>query len=716
MSFYQDQVKTTYSSDEASLLDDFYIPVLTQANKYDRAVGFFSATMLTYALQGLDGFIRNNGKMRLIIGEEVTDDEYDAIKSGSGLSAVMDRADVKWRAILENTANDLFYHRLKILSWLVANKHLEIKYALRHKGMYHEKIGIMRDNDGNTIVFQGSANETTYALLPDFNFESISVYPSWKAEVFNDYAKPYIQRFEKLWLNQSNNTLVVDIPSQQYDRIREFYNQPQRPDAIEKELYDSLFLTKDLDIKPSLPKVLGGKPYQLYDHQKEALNSWKANNFNGVMSLATGAGKTITAIHAAVVIANSSTNTKLAIVVAVPYQILGDQWCDVFSLFNITPIQCYRSKSLWLPSLEKEIADFNALPSKKFMAVVVVNATLTKTDFQSQLNKINPEKLFFIGDECHHHGKNNWIPKLPDARFRMGLSATPWSIREDERKNLLTSYYGQEVAKYSIDKAISDEVLTPYQYHMHLVYLNDNEAERYEELTASINKMIAIRESGGAINHDQLTMLFMSRSRLLGSMEDKFNKLSEILNGLAITPHTLFYCGDGSTEMDDYEDNRRDIERVAQLLDQNGWKTSRFTADETTTVRHRILDNFKEGIIDGVVAIRVLDEGFDVPACRTAFLLASSRNERQFIQRRGRILRKSVGKEYAVIHDFIVLPPDHIHNEVYQSLVEKELARAGEFIRVAMNKKRMELSAQSIGEEYGVDFEAVEYTYVNWES
>ncbi|MBJ6610744.1 MAG: DEAD/DEAH box helicase family protein [Candidatus Thiothrix moscowensis] len=716
MSFHQINLRSTYCSEVDSLLSDFYIPALSNSISYNRAVGFFSSTMLTYALQGLDGFIRNNGYMRLIIGEEVTEEEYHAIKQGHDLSVMFGKISVKWDSIIASANNDLLIHRLNILSWMVANGRLEIKYALRRKGMYHEKIGIMKDSSGECLVFQGSANETTNALLPDLNFESISVYPSWKIEIFEEYAKPYIQRFDRLWNNESKNTVTVPIPSSHYDQIRQFYKRKERPEYIEEEVFDSIALRTGVTTEPKLPISLGGNFYKLHEHQKEALQSWLKNDFSGIMALATGAGKTITAIHAAVQIANSSKETKLAVIVAVPYQILADQWCDVFSLFNISPIQCYRSKIDWLPVLDKEISDFNLLRSKRFMAVVVVNKTLIKEDFQKQMNRIKSNNLYFIGDECHHHGNERTIPKLPQCRFRMGLSATPWAVREDERRNYLVSYYGQKISSYTIDQAIKEEVLTPYQYHMHLVSMNDVETENYQELTLSINRLIAIRESGGSINKEQLDGLMRSRTRLLGSLEDKFSRLGDILDKFKVNPHTLFYCGDGSTESDDYEGVKRDVERAAKILDSHGWKTSRFTAEETPATRQRILENFREAVIDGIVAIRVLDEGFDVPACRTAFLLASSRNERQFIQRRGRILRRSLGKEYSIIHDFIVFPSHYIKNEIAKDLVEKELSRAGEFIRVASNRDDLEHFAQSLGERYGIDFESVRNTYVDLEA
>ena len=177
-----------------------------------------------------------------------------------------------------------------------------------------------------------------------------------------------------------------------------------------------------------------------------------------------------------------------------------------------------------------------------------------------------------------------------------------------------------------------------------------------------------------------------------------------------IEKHTLFYCGDGSvveessgTELDDLA--VRDIKRVASILHKQGWKSSKFTADESLKERRNIIDNFKLGFIDAMVSIRVLDEGIDIPVCKQAFLLASSRNERQFIQRRGRILRKSVGKEFSIIHDFIVLPSEGIYlDDSLKSLVNSELDRVYEFSHVAMNKKELYEAAAEIADTYGIDW------------
>ncbi len=594
MPFNKNNLKLTYNSEEDSIIKDFYIPYLAEAVSYDRAVGFFSASMLTYAAQGLSKFASNHGKMRLIIGHQVEGDEFEAIKNGEHIKETLDKLNFDFEKTLNDVSNDIFSCRLQLLSWLVATNRLNIKFAIRRRGMYHEKIGILKDKEGNKIVFQGSANESQMALLPDFNFESISVYPSWETDIYSKYGATYESRFERLWNNEAKETVVVDVPSDIYVQLASIYKAiTPPPEYIEQLLFDELLgKKKKIQLLPILPKILGPSEYQLKDHQKKALGNWKSSDFNGIFALATGAGKTITALHAATQLANLPKH--LALVIAVPYQNLADQWCEVMELFSMTAIRCYMSKAHWQLDLSTAISDFNLNKTKPFLAIVVVNKTLTSTVFQQEINRINLDNILFVGDECHHHASKNIIKNLPQARFRIGLSATPWSSKEEEKKELLKSYYGDIIATYSIGDALSDNVLTPYKYFIHVFYLNDAETEEYQKLSVEIGKMIAVREQGGSINEPLLMALSMKRARIIGSAENKFETLDALLKCIKKEKHTLFYCGDGSVideRTDDLIENPsiRDIARVASILHKQGWKSSRFTADESLKERRKIL-------------------------------------------------------------------------------------------------------------------------------
>jgi superfamily II DNA or RNA helicase len=332
-----------------------------------------------------------------------------------------------------------------------------------------------------------------------------------------------------------------------------------------------------------------------------------------------------------------------------------------------------------------------------FEAIVVVNRTLQTQDFQNAIARIPSAQFLWIGDECHHHSSGSFTTSLPqNARYRIGLSATPEHYLDQERNARLKVFYGEVVFTYSLKDAIQDKVLTPYNYYPHVVELTDDETEEFVRLSDEIARQFA-RDGGEAAGTPSasLTALLMRRARLIGSAVNKLPALEAALAEQPAESHTLFYCGDGRVDMDDGEDDSEDdelparqIEVVSQLLDDLGWRVSRFTAREGRREREDILRAFRVGLIDGLVAIKCLDEGIDVPACRTAYILASSRDPRQFIQRRGRILRRSPGKEAATIHDFIVVLPEGAAEGTgaARKLISSELARVAEFSGLALNR------------------------------
>jgi len=360
--------------------------------------------------------------------------------------------------------------------------------------------------------------------------------------------------------------------------------------------------------------------------------------------------------------------------------------------------------------LRSSLLNLKLIPGKRIVPIIVVNRTLQGDGFQGCLELVDEKNLFFIGDECHHHANENILKSLPNARFKIGLSATPWSRRENERKELLQEFYGSVVANYSIEDAIQQKVLCPYEYHPLIVRLSEYEMENYDALSQRIGTLMAIRESGGQISETELTSKMMARQRIIGSASEKFTKLEEMLDESPITNHTLFYCGDGSVELDEVDEPVRDVERTSTILNRRGWKTSRFTAEQSYKQRGLIMQNFLNEQINAMVAIRVLDEGFDVPSCARAFLLASSTNERQFIQRRGRILRQYLGKKKAVIYDFIVLPYQNYTGVYGSSLVRNELFRLFEFARIALNRDDSLTRADEIAQTYQVDLREIEDT------
>jgi hypothetical protein len=540
------KLKGVYKSDQDDILRDFYIPALSLARTYDRAVGFFSASTISYAAQALTVFVRGDGFIRLIVGAFCDAEDIEAVRQGLEYRQLSEKLGAEFLDELGQIKDELFEYRFKALAWLVAKGRLEIRVALRPRGMYHDKVGIITDPDGEAIVFSGSANESANALLPTHNYESINVFPTWRTELA-DYYEPHRASFERLWENKSPGTVVIDIPNALKDRLLQLGHaidlppDPEREAAIADKLNAKF---KDKESKrskgPRVPDTINGVKFELRTHQREALNAWRAKgDFQGIFDLATGAGKTITAVYAAVQMAKQIPN--LTIVVAAPYQSLADQWCDILETFNIQALQCYVSKTHWFEELQRLILDLE-IGVASIKAIVVVNRTLKSPEFQAAIRRIPKNAFLWIGDECHHHGADSFSGFLPsNARYRIGLSATPEHYMDQEKNSRLKYYYGDIIFTYSLKQAIEDKVLTPYNYFPTAVELTLPEAQEFIAISDEIAQQFArngviLAENSSA----SLRALLMKRARIIGSAVKKLPSLVEVLKGKTPESHSLY--------------------------------------------------------------------------------------------------------------------------------------------------------------------------------
>lgn len=693
-------LKSIYRSETESLLNDFYIPALSASVRYDRAVGYFSSTMMSYAAQGISAFVRQNGTMRLIVGYPLEPEEFDAVTRGAQLLQIQERVTNAVSEMLSNISHELVNNRLEALCWLIAAGRLQIKFALRPRGMYHEKMGVLYDPAGDAVVFQGSANETTYALAPDLNWESISVYRSWQPEVFEEYGRPFVLAFERLWSGTARNAKTIDIPS---DAYRVLANRAPRRPPLGPEFEIAIYQEATGEVPqanaPHIPLTIGGEPFEMRPHQRDALDAWRRHAASGILEHATGSGKTITAIYALVKIYEAYR--RLFAVVAVPYQALADQWIEVLQLFGVHAIPCYAARQAWTERLDQELNAFLA-QATRIVVCVVVNNTLQSTDFQRKIARVANTRFLFVGDECHNLGSPDLAKALPqNANLRLGISATPFHHHNAEANQRLTSYFGVVAHRYDLEAAIADGFLTPYRYFPHVTQLEEDEWEEYAELTRQVGAHSPAE--GEDASDPRVNALLMKRARLVASCRNKIPALRELLANRRPQPFSLFYCGDGWVEDPDTGFDRKQLDVLTRLLSETEWRTSRFTARESLTDRRATLDAFKLGAVHGLVAMRCLDEGIDVPACRLAFILASSKNPRQYIQRRGRILRRSPGKTEASIHDFLVLAPsEHMRGSMAKNLAKGELLRAIEFARLALNHGDVYEELSGITTEHGL--------------
>ena len=711
MSLKDLDLKSTYRTGKDNILKDFYIPVLESMKSYDRAVGYFSTSFLTYALQGIRSVVKNDGKIRLIVGFPLLQDEFEALEEAEVLSRLNQRILKDLESILEQTDSNLGELRVKVFTMLVATGRLQLKFAARKNGIYHEKVGIVEDSNGDKILFHGSNNETTNATNPDLNFESFSVYRSWQTEVYKEYAEEFEAGFERLWNNREDDIVTLDMPSEAYTRIASKYKkESQTFDHLddENDLFDELKTSSERGY-PKIPIEFKGHKFKLFSHQEDALREWWSHGRSGLFRLATGAGKTLTAMYGvAKTFEVLPSPRKMCVIISVPYVALAEQWVSELSMFNMKPIRCFSGNGDWFLKLNNAVSSL-LIGNVEFISIVVVNRTLTSDKFQETIGRVDPQNIFFIGDECHRLAANQVFNSLPEASFKMGLSATPYIDSGDDYENeniekeRLLSYFGNVVAEFTLSEALAKGILTPYDYNVCPVRLTFDELDEYIRLTKEIGRLMNIDSSK---DNASLANAIRERNQIVSSASNKKLVLRNLLSTINFSnkSHTLFYVGEGKSLDSNTEDEVKQLDELSSEIANAGWKISKFTSSESKFERTSIMSDFTNSHIDGLVAMRVLDEGIDIPQCQRAFILASSRNERQFIQRRGRILRKSPGKDMAEIYDFVVLPPlDAPLSEASVSLVEKELKRVMDFVRLSSNRTAVEDEVMELASDFNLD-------------
>lgn len=444
------------------------------------------------------------------------------------------------------------------------------------------------------------------------------------------------------------------------------------------------------------------------EYQEAAVQAWMESEGQGILNMATGTGKTITSLLAATRLADLQDG-RMALVVAAPYQHLVDQWREEVSNFGLQPFLAYQSKSQWTGDVSGAITEYTTGSRDQF-AVVTTHDTFASDHFQQLLARLDGVETLVIADEVHHLGAPHLRQSLPEhIRARLGLSATPERWYDEDGTNAIYQYFTNgEVFEYGIEEAIRNGYLSEYYYVPHVVHLTDDEAEQYLALSRAIGRLLRDADADltnlDLADDDQLQRLLFKRARLVGTAENKLDTLRSLLErtGVSDLQHALVYCGDGKIDVAGDDDAvKRQIRAITELLGTElGIRAHQFTYEEDQSTRERLLADFESGTLQALVAIRCLDEGVDVPATKTAFMLASSTNPRQFVQRRGRILRPHEDKEYSVIHDFVVAPPhrtlsvagdDSVFN-IERNLLKTELRRVASFAEHARNHPDASLS------------------------
>lgn len=633
--------------------------------------------------------------MQLVVSPHLEPEDIEALQSALELPAtVLQTIAAKCLADVEDA---LVHDRLNALAWLAASGRLEIRLALRindqgqiKKGLYHEKVGIFTDEQHFHVAFTGSSNETAGGLVE--NFESVDVYRSWNDPENRIGEK--IENFESIWSNTTPGLRVVEF-SEAGRELLEQYKTNHCPSPN--------WEVSDPDISDSqgfeLPNSI-----QLRDYQDEAITSWFKANGTGIFKMATGSGKTITSLATA-----AKLHGKIdidALVVVCPYRHLVTQWEKEMLKFGLDPILAFNTRDSWLPTLNSKLA-LQFGKHKSLITVVTTNSTFGSSNFQARLQNF-PKKTMLIADEVHNFGAKDLREKLPDSiRFRLGLSATPERHHDDIGTAAIFDYFGGVLEpEFTLKDALDAKALVDYRYYPILVELTDEESDEYLALSQKISKYASMNPGSldSEAGNPALEALLSQRARLISCASNKLPALRELMKGRTNEKQMLFYCGDSRVEFEPDGELLRHVEAVCKLLgSEMKMNVDTFVAETTLDEREELKLGLASGALQGLVAIRCLDEGVDIPSIRTAVFLASSTNPRQFIQRRGRILRRDDegGKKSAIIFDMIVVPPDGGEVlECERSLLRRELSRFVEFASLSLNSGEARAAILDIQTKY----------------
>lgn len=668
------EVAEEYRSDRCNLIQDFYLPCLEHSSVYSRAVGYFSSTAMIAVARGLTGLIRSGGKMRLIASPYLSAEDTEAIRQGIAQRETLISNTLSQE--LEQEFNRVAKDRLACLAWLLSQGVLEIKLAvpkeLKKPSIYHEKLGLFQDNACNTIAFTGSANESYTGLID--NFECLDVFCSWKHNE-QERTRRKIDHFERLWNNETPKIDVIQFPeaatrsllklrpSQPPQEEVEFQSKQKQERVKEKRGgYD---VGKELPSKPTLKVTL--RPIQ-----QEAVNAFQKANHKGILAMATGSGKTITALACVV-----SLEDLELILIGAPTKEIVQQW--VQEIENRTtlrpPLIATGKANIWLDSLFRKLRLINNdyFDTDKLPIVIVgIYSELSKQRVAKLIHDAGglPRQSLLIADEVHATGAKKYRHLLlEDFKYRLGLSATPIRPYDEEGTEIVLDYFGDIVYEFSLQSAIAANILCEYDYHVYVTSLDQEEHEAYQKLTAKIGRLLNSDESNDEENKQTLEQLRIKRAKIIKEATSKLSCLDTIITDYPLQK-TMIYCA-----------NIEQATEVSHQLAHKGFSVARYSSRDKN--RQSILAEFAKGYLDAVVAVKCLDEGVDIPSVTQAIILASDTSERQFIQRRGRILRTAPKKTVATLIDVLVVPP---LGDAQVKLIESELNRVTQFAHSARNR------------------------------
>ena len=688
-----------YSKSDAHRPIEFCLQALCNSVRLDLGLGYFSSASFNVLSLGMAHFIANNGRMNLYINKYISMDDYALLKGE--YDEKFDEELVKSFTHLKNTFDQRDEHFFKCLAYLITTNRVNVKIVvLTDGGLPHEKYGIFTDENGNKIHFTGSMNLTASAILG--NLETVECTCSWKGDDSREKVDYLEQHFHKVWNGESEGVKIYDAKLFCTEIMTSYPNQDPE-NLLLKELeflatYNTPIKSSSHDV-PHFPTKYkdGARPYQ-----EEAYQAWVRNGKQGIFAMATGTGKTVTSLNCALHEYNEDKFYNLLILV--PSLDLVSQWQEELKGFNFRKsINVSSLNSSW----RKELMDISQkIKRKKTVNYAIVSTydSFANKDFQYLLPALS-ENMILIADEAHNIGGKSVKECFRNltVKRRIALSATPERIYDEEGSKDIASFFNDNypyVYSFPMSKAISEGRLCKYYYYPKLAYLNDDEMELYSYLTKKL-ALLWDSEKKRFKDKQEAEKLLMNRKRIIHKCDDKLRVFRDIISeiGAHDLRYTFVYAPQGKYERMGIDDEvslteEDDMTFIQKLLDETKSlypqkRCNTFTGKDSKDKRSVLLKSFSDGSLDILFAMKCLDEGVDVPRAERGIFTSSTGNPREFIQRRGRLLRNHPDKMFSYIYDIVVIPATINREDSFGrmecNLVKSELKRVAYFAELSMN-------------------------------
>lgn len=716
----------------------FYLDGLANSIEFDLLLGYFSSSAISLLSVGFATFISKGGRMRMVINHLLSEKDKEAVARGEGGPTYnLKLFDLTDASLLQRYLNEYDVHFFECLTYLIIQKKIEIKVIKPKagKGIAHYKSGYFFDGQ-NYAGYKASCNFTLYGLSE--NLEELEAFLSWEDGRSKKMIKKQRKLIERYFLEQDEDVEYLsadEIEVVLKDRfgekdINELLIQEEQLLEKKANLTSNPKLKKTIDqlfndieaikTKPKFPYIGGPREYQV-----KAYECWIKNDYKGLFAMATGTGKTLTSLNC--VLQEYNKNNFYKFLVLVPTTALAKQWIEEASnKFNFqNVVLCCGENPNWKDELV-HIGKSVIFGRPTNYGVITTYASFKGLRFQTVLKDYfydDFDKITLIADEAHNFGSSGFLKVIPNFILkRIGLSATPERQFDDNGNKLLEEYFSCSedgfTFEYNMKTAIDNGILCRYYYYPVIVDLEVEEQEQYLKISKELFKYIdpkthKYRES------DYVNNLLIKRKNIIHKATNKLNALLSIIKkiGKDNFKKAFIYVPEGFET--DYENTEKTFYNTegetSKLIDSYiteiykcfQLRMAKFTGE--TKKRDQILAQFKEGKLDALLAMKCLDEGVDVPQTQYAIFCSSTGNPRQYIQRRGRVLRMHKDKKHAIIYDLIVKPTlDHTNIDESFVKMEKniflsELRRFVNFAVLSENKDESLAGLESLCYDLEID-------------